>query len=81
MLNTGKKERVKDASEQTGNAVEELQDTILLRIARIAYGAPVRWKREIRDDKTNGNPSGIEEAEQQDTVQYRSRLLACTSRN
>lgn len=58
------RERGKEASEQTGNAAEKPEDTILIRIARIAFGAPVRWKREIREDKNKGNSPGTDEADQ-----------------
>ena len=47
-----------EGSEPATKSVEDQEDTILLRIARIANGTAIRWKREIRIKESNEMQTG-----------------------
>ena len=52
-------------------------DTIILRIARIAYGSTVKWKRETKADEV-GSHLGSTYNDEGDDIKYHSRVIACT---
>jgi len=55
------------------------RETILLRIARVAAGAKVRWKRNFAKESRHEEDQKEENARNKDDeVKYESRLLACT---
>ena len=63
---------------QTEDSPEQGDNTILLRKARIVYGAPVRWKRNFSKKDSSRNDTEEEAAMNEGEVRYNSRLLACT---
>ena len=63
---------------QTEDSSEQGDNTILLRKARIAFGAPVRWKRNFSKQDSSRNHIEEEAAMNGGEVRYNSRLLACT---
>ena len=52
---------------------------ILLKIARVATGASVRWKRSVRMNTGRESGTGKDEERKEDEVKYQSRLFACAS--
>ena len=67
-----------EVSEPATKTFEEHDETILLRIARIAYGTAVRWKRETRIKESNEMHMGDTGNGTEEKAQYCSRLLTCT---
>ena len=63
---------------QTDDGLEQRVNTILLRKTRIAYGAPVKWKRETGKDDSSKDASEEKAAWNEGEVRYSSRRLACT---
>ena len=63
---------------QEDGSRENIDNTILLRKARIAYGAPIRWKREMGKDDSTGDAHRKDDAKNEGEVRYSSRRLACT---
>ena len=53
-------------------------DKILLRIARVATGAAVKWNRVLVTTSNDENHTGHDNRKKEDEVCYLSRLLACT---
>ena len=53
-------------------------DRILLRIARIATGASVRWKRNLKNSTVKEGDAADEEKWSEEKAAYDSRFLACT---
>ena len=53
------------------------EDKILLRIARIAIRATVKWDRKYRELKDEEKQARIEIDESQSSFRYASRFLAC----
>ena len=71
----------KQTAKETGILTEssdEQDGTILLRIARIALGTSVRWKREIKNKDNHEMQTGSASSDSNEKAQYCSRLLACT---
>ena len=64
------------SSKQTEDSSEQWDDTILLRKARIAFGEPVRWKRDFSKQDSSRNHIEEEAAMKGGEVRYNSRLLA-----
>ena len=78
MQSTGKEGQKVEGPGATTETYEEQDDTILLRTARVAYGAAVRWKREIRI-KENHEMQTVSMGNDKDgKIQYCSRLLSFT---
>ena len=67
-----------DESEEAAQAFAFQGNKILLRIARVATGASVKWKRSVRTNVGSENETGNVEERKQDEVKYQNRLLACT---
>ena len=57
--NTGKRRVNAENSEEAAKAVAAQGNYILLRIARIAAGASVRWNRNVRTHVGKENETGI----------------------
>ena len=74
------RERQENSEEpdQAAKANEEQCDRILLRIARIATGTAVRWKRETKANDNSEMQTGEMEGDKGEKVKYLSRLLTCT---
>ena len=68
----------KEAADQAAGTQSDWDDTLLIRIARVAYGSAVKWKREIKTEETNEIQTGSAETEEGEKVRYCSRVLACT---
>jgi len=66
------------ATEDARKDVDNHGNKILLRIARIAIGATVKWDRKFREPEDGESQDGKEQDENHDKVKYPSRLLACT---
>ena len=67
-----------ETSEDAMNVFTSQGNKILLRIARIAIGATVKWDRRFREIKDDESQAGQENNEGRSKVLYMSRLLACT---
>jgi hypothetical protein len=67
-----------EESVQTAETFKEQGDRILFRIARVATGTAVRWKREIKANSDCQMQTGKIEGIKGEEVKYHSRLLACT---
>ena len=65
-----------EESEEAAKAFEAQGDKILLRIARIATGTSVRWKRNVRANDGSEMQTGETEGAKDEEVKYLSRLLA-----
>jgi predicted metal-binding protein len=61
-------------------AEQPSRDTILVKLARIAFGAAPRWKRIVQMGPANhdGAPGGGTEPEDEDKINYSTRMIACT---
>ena len=57
---------------------ESQGDTILLRIARVATGATVRWKRALNEKPIREIGIDVNGEEHREEAKYESRMLACT---
>ena len=53
---------------------------VLVKLARVANGAVVKWLRAIKDNQQSEGRPGPEE-QREATPMYRSRMLACTRCN
>ena len=76
--NIGKRQTQAAATEDARKDVDNHGNKILLRIARIAIGATVKWDRKFREPEDGESQDGKEQDENHDKVKYSSRLLACT---
>ena len=59
---------------------ENQENKILIRIARIAVGAAVKWKRKLTDKISKGGNKEEEHNHAEEEARYKTRLLACTKR-
>ena len=55
-----------------------MQNKILIKWARTAYGATVRWNRSCKEDVDHGEAGSQEPQPEDDRLGYTSRMLACT---
>ena len=74
---TGKRRTKADESEEAAQAFVSQGNNILLRIARVATGASVRWNRNVRTHVGQEDETGYADERKEDEVKYQSRLFAC----
>ena len=75
MANNPKAE--KQLAEHRERSKQDQGSKIIIRIARVAVGASVRWQRKFIDKASNG--TDIEESNcTEEEVRYKTRMFACT---
>ena len=67
-----------EAADQAAGIQSDWGDTLIIRIARAAYGSDVKWKREIKTEEASELKTGSAETQEGEKVRYSSRLFACT---
>ena len=78
MKNTGSDKQKTHESKEAAHTVVNQENNHLLRMARIATGTSVRWKRSLKAKFESEEETGTEEKRKEEEATYESRLLACT---
>lgn len=73
-----KRKKKEDETEEATQAPVNQRSKILLRIARVATGASVRWKGSLKANDPSEGETGAEGNKKEQGVKCASRLLACT---